>query len=126
MGYKQALTTHGPLMVDELTGALMVDTGYALAASYRIPVGADATLAAILAGLAGSPTLPATTLRIAIIPEDSAKVIRYAHGETASGSTPAWPIAGESVPVTKTVADAIHLFAAAATYATLQVFVPRS
>jgi hypothetical protein len=95
-------------------------SGYVLSASYRITTGATATIPTLI----NPATLPANTVRIAIIPEDSSIIIRHAIGGAASGTSPAIPGGGVSIPVTQTVANTIQLFSASANYATLMVLVP--
>jgi len=79
-----------------------------------------------LATLIGD-TLPDDIVRIVIVREEGeTEAIRYELSGTASATSPEWPPAGMSLPVTDTQAGTIELFAASTTNAMLILLTERS
>ena len=111
-----SVTTSGTVTEASAAG-IKSAVDYVLSATATATIGATAIIPT-----AFSVTLGATLMRIALVPRGD---VYYAIGGAASTGTAKLPSDGLVIPVTKTVADTIQVFASSVV-CDLLVFVPRS
>jgi len=89
---------------DDILVAVQNGCDYVVSAAYTATITATAVLLT-----AFTATLPTRTVRVVLIPRGD---VYYEIGGAASASTAKLPAAGISMPVTKTLADTIQVYAA--------------